>query len=329
MPAAPAPPPVPGAPPPVRGPAAVRCRGLVKRYPDVVAVDGIDLEVLRGECFGLLGPNGAGKTTTVEILEGLIARRRRAGGGAGPPLGPAPATAPCASAIGVQLQETRLAEKLTVPETRAPLPQLLPRGAPGGRGAATWPACRRSATPGWASSPGARSSGWPWPAPWSRRRACCSWTSPPPASTPRRGCGSGRSSSAFRARRRHGAADHPLHGGGRAPVRPGGHRRPRPRHRPGHARRPDRLPGRAADRRRARRRASWLADAWPPCPAWPRRSGRTARCVADGGPGRRRPAGAAGRCSRRRGADLERLGTHQATLEDVFVHLTGRALRDN
>lgn len=50
---------------------AVLCRGLVKRYEDVVAVDGLDLEVRRGECFGLLGPNGAGKTTTLEILEGL------------------------------------------------------------------------------------------------------------------------------------------------------------------------------------------------------------------------------------------------------------------
>ena len=53
---------------------AIRCRGLVKRYPpDVTAVDGLDLEVARGECFGLLGPNGAGKTTTIEILEGLLA----------------------------------------------------------------------------------------------------------------------------------------------------------------------------------------------------------------------------------------------------------------
>ncbi len=50
---------------------ALRCAGLVKRYPDVTAVDGIDLEVRTGECFGLLGPNGAGKTTTVEIFEGL------------------------------------------------------------------------------------------------------------------------------------------------------------------------------------------------------------------------------------------------------------------
>ena len=52
---------------------AVSCRGLVKRFGDVVAVDGLDLSIHRGECFGLLGPNGAGKTTTVEILEGLLA----------------------------------------------------------------------------------------------------------------------------------------------------------------------------------------------------------------------------------------------------------------
>src|SRR5918995_725845 len=46
-------------------------RGLRKRYADVVAVDGLDLEIRAGECFGLLGPNGAGKTTTIEICEGL------------------------------------------------------------------------------------------------------------------------------------------------------------------------------------------------------------------------------------------------------------------
>ena len=46
-------------------------RGLRKAFGDVVAVDGLDLEVARGECFGLLGPNGAGKTTTIEICEGL------------------------------------------------------------------------------------------------------------------------------------------------------------------------------------------------------------------------------------------------------------------
>jgi ABC-2 type transport system ATP-binding protein len=53
---------------------AASCRALVKRYPGgATALDGLDLEVRVGECFGLLGPNGAGKTTTVEILEGLLA----------------------------------------------------------------------------------------------------------------------------------------------------------------------------------------------------------------------------------------------------------------
>ncbi|WP_425432505.1 ABC transporter ATP-binding protein [Geodermatophilus pulveris] len=50
--------------------AAVSVRGMVKRYGDRVAVDGLDLDIRRGEIFALLGPNGAGKTTTVEVLEG-------------------------------------------------------------------------------------------------------------------------------------------------------------------------------------------------------------------------------------------------------------------
>ena len=66
---------------PARGPvdpeAAVSVRGLVKRYGGSAAVDGLDLDIRRGEIFALLGPNGAGKTTTVEVLEGH--RRRDAG----------------------------------------------------------------------------------------------------------------------------------------------------------------------------------------------------------------------------------------------------------
>jgi len=94
---------------------AVSCRGLKKYYADVKAVDGLDLSVGNGECFGLLGPNGAGKTTTIEILEGLTVpddgqvevlgmtwkqneRRLR-------------------ERIGISLQETQLSEKLTVHET--------------------------------------------------------------------------------------------------------------------------------------------------------------------------------------------------------------------
>jgi ABC-2 type transport system ATP-binding protein len=57
--------------------AAISIRGLVKRYGDFPAVDGLDLDIRRGEIFALLGPNGAGKTTTVEICEGY--RDRDAG----------------------------------------------------------------------------------------------------------------------------------------------------------------------------------------------------------------------------------------------------------
>jgi ABC-2 type transport system ATP-binding protein len=95
---------------------AVRCTGLVKSYEDVVAVAGIDLAVARGECFGLLGPNGAGKTTTVEILEGLT----MPDDGSLEVLGCRWGTGcdlELRERLGVQLQETQLAEKLTVGET--------------------------------------------------------------------------------------------------------------------------------------------------------------------------------------------------------------------
>jgi len=99
---------------------AIRVNQLFKTYPSkppVEAVRGIDLEILTGECYGVLGPNGAGKTTTIEILEGLL-----------------PATSGTAEIfglrwgrddaqirqrIGVSLQETRLSERLTVRETLA------------------------------------------------------------------------------------------------------------------------------------------------------------------------------------------------------------------
>ena len=95
--------------------SAVACQGRVKRYGPVLAVDGLDLEVFEGECFGMLGPNGAGKTTTIEMIQGLLEpdhgtirvldlswdgheRELR-------------------QRMGTQLQETRLPEKLTVKET--------------------------------------------------------------------------------------------------------------------------------------------------------------------------------------------------------------------
>jgi ABC-2 type transport system ATP-binding protein len=95
---------------------AVSCRGLTKRYGDLVAVDAVDLDVRRGECFGLLGPNGAGKTTTVEVLEGLLepdagvveVLGARWGGRSDRQL---------RMRVGVALQLTQLPERLTVAET--------------------------------------------------------------------------------------------------------------------------------------------------------------------------------------------------------------------
>jgi ABC-2 type transport system ATP-binding protein len=94
---------------------ALCCTGLRKSYGDVVAVDGIDLRVLTGECFGLLGPNGAGKTTTVEILEGLL----EPDAGTVEVLGRSWAQDPHAlrQRLGIQLQEANFTDKLTVLET--------------------------------------------------------------------------------------------------------------------------------------------------------------------------------------------------------------------
>lgn len=94
---------------------ALRVQGLRKAYSDVVAVDGLDLEVHTGECFGLLGPNGAGKTTTIEICEGLLA----ADSGSVEVLGRRweSDARDLRQLLGIQLQDTQLSEKLTVDET--------------------------------------------------------------------------------------------------------------------------------------------------------------------------------------------------------------------
>src|SRR5271163_2723149 len=94
---------------------ALGISGLRKSFGDVMAVDGLDLEVERGECFGLLGPNGAGKTTTIEICEGLT----EPDAGSVKLLGMDWRTdaGPLRQRIGIQLQETQFPEKLTVDET--------------------------------------------------------------------------------------------------------------------------------------------------------------------------------------------------------------------
>ena len=105
---------------------AVDCQGVTKRFGDVTAVDGLDLQVRPAECFGLLGPNGAGKTTTIEILQGILA----ADGGSVQVLGLdwARHRVQLRARLGSQLQETRFPEKLRVAEVLALFRSFYPNG---------------------------------------------------------------------------------------------------------------------------------------------------------------------------------------------------------
>src|SRR3954465_8515483 len=98
-------------------PSALSVHQLRKAYDDVVAVDGLDLDVEAGECFGLLGPNGAGKTTTLEVIEGLLDATTGSVEVRGMRWGRDDVA--IRRGIGISLQETRLADKQTVRETVA------------------------------------------------------------------------------------------------------------------------------------------------------------------------------------------------------------------
>ena len=108
--------------------AAIRVDKLVKQYGELTAVDGLDLEVRRGECFGLLGPNGAGKTTTVEILEGL--NEATAGGVEVLGMRWERDERALRQRLGISLQETHLPDKLTVEETLRMFRSFYAQGRP-------------------------------------------------------------------------------------------------------------------------------------------------------------------------------------------------------
>ena len=104
---------------------AISLRGLVKRYDAVVAVDSLNLDIRAGEGFGLLGPNGAGKTTTLEILVGL--QSATAGQVTVLGRGWGEDDRSLRSRIGVSLQETRFPERLKVSEVVALFASFYPK----------------------------------------------------------------------------------------------------------------------------------------------------------------------------------------------------------
>ncbi len=304
---------------------ALLCRGLVKRFGDVVAVDGLDLEVHRGECFGLLGPNGAGKTTTIEILEGLLA----------PDAGDvrvlgrrwADAAAALRPRLGIQLQETQLADKLTVEETLRLFRSFYPTGPTIDALLDTVElASKRDA---WVSklSGGQKQ----------RLSVACALAGQPellfldepttgldPQS--RRQLWDG--ARALPRRRRHHPDHDPLHGRGARAVRSRRHHGPGAPHRARHAARARRVARRGAHGGVRHRRGPHAGGGGPARAARrPRRAPRRAR--------RRWPPPKSTRTVpalldllRAHDASLSQLSTHSATLEDVFVTLTGRQLRD-
>ena len=217
--------------PPCRSPAPspLLLRQLRKAYGDVVAVDGLDLEIRPGECFGLLGPNGAGKTTTIEICEGLTDAGRRRGPDPGPALGHA-TTASSASCSASRSRRPSSPRSSRWPR-RSGCSAASIRGGPeagevidlvqlrGEGGGPRRPAVRRPAA---AAGPGLRAGRRPRAALSRRAHHRARPAVPPPA------LGADR---ALPRRRPLDPAHHPLYGRSRAALRPRGHRGPRAHHR--------------------------------------------------------------------------------------------------
>lgn len=103
----------------------IEVRNLVKQYPGLRAVDGVSFSIPGGRCFGLLGPNGAGKTTTIEMMEGISAPSAGTILYKGEPIG-----LRFREEAGIMFQSTALQDFLTVRECLRFFARLYPRRVP-------------------------------------------------------------------------------------------------------------------------------------------------------------------------------------------------------
>ena len=177
---------------------AIEASGLEKRYRDVVALAGVDLEVESGIVFGLLGPNGAGKTTAVRILTTLLSSPTRAAR-ASPGSTCAAKPARLRERIGLAGQYAAVDENLTGFENLEMVGRLYHLDRRAARDRARRAARRTSTSPRRAAGSCARTraacgDGSTWPRLSSRVRRCCSSTSRRPVSTRAAGSRSGRRS---------------------------------------------------------------------------------------------------------------------------------------
>ena len=298
-----------------RGRAAISLRGVVKRFGEIVAVDGLDLEVPPGVCFGLLGPNGAGKSTTMRMLtaqtladEGAISvlgyelpresKQSRLEMGVVPQLDNLDVELTCRQMLTVFARLYRVPRARARGGGRAGARDRQPRAARGhdraralGRDA---PAAARRARADPPAAPGAarRADGGPRPA------------GPPGAVVADRRPARGR---------RDGADEHPLHRGGRAPRG----------HRGGDVGRADHRAGHARGARAARTRASRCSRST----GRPSDSREVSELAASNGWASRRsgPAVAILRAETLDGGAPEGV-RRPANLEDAFVALTGEEI---
>ena len=222
------------------GKSVLECRGLRRRFGEIVAVDGVGFGIGAGETYGLLGPNGAGKTTTISMIAGLLERDGGEVTVDGEPMTTRSVRAK--SAIGYVPQDLAIYPDLSGRENLMFFARLY--GMPTARGEA---AHRRGADPDRAGRPGRR----PGQALFRRDEAAAEHrhrpAAPAEAADPGRAHGRGRPAEQERDPGQRcgpvrsgdgGPVHHPLHGRGRTAVRPDRHHRPRQADRRGHPRRP-------------------------------------------------------------------------------------------